>query len=43
MQEQIITVKSFGKVFPKNGNNTRSLYEHQRRAMENLNVIIAIQ
>lgn len=34
-----ITVKSFGEILPKKGINTRILYEHQRRAMECLDVI----
>ena len=29
-----IEVKSFGDVFPKEGSNTRTPYEHQRKAME---------
>lgn len=39
MQNYEIEVKSFGKVLPKTGNNTRTLYEHQRMALENLNLI----
>jgi superfamily II DNA or RNA helicase len=39
MQNYEIEVKSFGKVLPKTGNNKRTLYEHQRMALENLNLI----
>jgi len=39
MQNYEIEVKSFGKVLPKTGNNKRALYEHQRMALENLNLI----
>lgn len=39
MQNYEIEVKSFGKVLPKAGNNIRTLYEHQRKALENLNLI----
>lgn len=31
-----ISVKSFGDVHPKNSTNTRTLYEHQKKAMESL-------
>ena len=31
-----IEVKSFGDVFPKKGANTRTPYEHQKKAMEAL-------
>lgn len=34
MSTDYIEVKSFGEVFPKAGTNTRSPYEHQKRAME---------
>lgn len=34
-----ILVKSFGDVHPKNSTNTRSLYEHQKKAMECLDRI----
>ncbi len=34
-----IEVKSFGKVFPKKGVNARVPYEHQKDAMDNLDVI----
>lgn len=34
-----IAVKSFGDVCPKNSTNTRTLYEHQKRAMECLDRI----
>lgn len=39
MSENYIEVKSFGKVFPKKGTNTRILYEHQKDAMEKLDII----
>ena len=32
-------VKSFGKVFPKKGGNARVPYEHQKDAIDNLDVI----
>ena len=31
-----VTVKSFGDIFPKKGTNTRTPYEHQKKAMEAL-------
>lgn len=34
-----VKVKSFGEVFPKKGSNTRTLYEHQKRAMECLDIM----
>lgn len=37
--QDYINVKSFGEIFPKNGPNTRVPYEHQKTAMECLNVI----
>lgn len=39
MEKDYIEVKSFGKVFPKNGANARIPYEHQRCAMENLDIM----
>lgn len=39
MSADCIEVKSFGEVFPKKGTNTRTPYEHQKRAMECLNHI----
>ena len=39
MQNYEIEVKSFGRVLPKTGYNTRTLFEHQRMALENLNLI----
>lgn len=39
MARDYIEVKSFGKVFPKKGANTRMPYEHQRDAMKNLDII----
>ncbi len=37
--QDYINVKSFGEIFPKNGPHTRVPYEHQKKAMECLNVI----
>lgn len=37
--EAYIEVKSFGNVFPKKGTNTRTPYEHQKKAMEALDKI----
>ncbi len=34
LHTETIEVKSFGQVFPKCGSNTRTPYEHQKRAME---------
>lgn len=34
MSTDYIEVKSFGEVFPKKGTNTRTPYEHQKKAME---------
>mgnify|MGYP003480259446 FL=1 len=34
-----IEVKSYGVIYTKNGTNTRNSYEHQRQAMECLDVI----
>ena len=31
-----VEVKSFGDIFPKKGTNTRTPYEHQKKAMEAL-------
>lgn len=39
MTKDYIEVSSFGKVFPKKGTNARTPYEHQRNAMENLDII----
>lgn len=38
MQDYIET-KSNGTIVPKKGSNSRNLYEHQKRAIENLNII----
>lgn len=39
MNNLYIETKSNGEVFPKKGNNSRLLYEHQKKAMANLDVI----
>lgn len=39
MSDLYIETKSNGEVFPKKGSNTRSLYEHQKKAMANLDII----
>lgn len=39
MEKDYIEVKSFGKILPKKGANARAPYEHQRSAMENLDII----
>ena len=39
MGADYIEVKSFGEVYPKKGTNTRTPYEHQKRAMECLDHI----
>lgn len=39
MGEDYIEVKSFGEVYPKKGTNTRTPYEHQKKAMECLDHI----
>ncbi len=39
MGKDYIEVNSFGKVFPKKGANARTPYEHQKNAMENLDII----
>lgn len=39
MQADFIEVKSYGDVFPKKGTNTRTPYEHQKKAMEALDKI----
>lgn len=39
MGRDYIEVNSFGKVFPKKGANARTPYEHQKNAMENLDII----
>lgn len=39
MTKDYIGVKSFGKVFPKKGANSRTPYKHQKDAMENLDII----
>lgn len=41
MGTDYIEVKSFGEVYPKKGTNTRTPYEHQKRAMECLDHINA--
>ena len=33
MSTDCIEVKSFGEVYPKKGTNTRTPYEHQKKAM----------
>lgn len=39
MSEKYIDIKANGEVFPKTGSNPRSLYEHQKNAMVNLDII----
>lgn len=39
MNTETIEMKSFGVVSPKQGMNTRSPYAHQKKAMENLDII----
>ncbi|MGN0606316.1 MAG: DEAD/DEAH box helicase family protein [Oscillospiraceae bacterium] len=39
MSETYIEIKSNGEIFSKAGNNPRSLYEHQKMAMTNLDII----
>ena len=39
MNELYIETKANGEVFPKKGNNHRIPYEHQKRAMANLDII----
>lgn len=39
MNDLFIETKSNGVVFPKQGGNSRSLYEHQKTAMANLDII----
>jgi len=39
IKTEYIEVKSFGNVFPRQGTNTRTPYEHQKDAMECLDVI----
>lgn len=39
MNIETIETKSFGVVSPKQGMNTRSPYAHQKKAMENLDII----
>lgn len=39
VKKDYIEVKSFGKVFPKKGANARIPYEHQKCAMENLDIM----
>lgn len=41
MGTDCVEVKSFGEVYPKKGTNTRTPYEHQKRAMECLDHINA--
>ncbi len=38
-KSEYIEVRSSGEVFPKNGSNTRTPYEHQKQAMNNLDCI----
>lgn len=39
MLNEQISVKSFGEICPGKGSNTRTPYEHQRKAMEHLDLI----
>ena len=39
VKSEYIEVKSFGTVFPRQGTNIRTPYEHQKDAMECLDVI----
>lgn len=39
LKSEYIEVKSSGEVFPKNGSNTRTPYEHQKQAMSNMDCI----
>lgn len=39
MSEMYIETKANGEVFPKKGSNHRTLYEHQKRAIANLDII----
>lgn len=39
MKTEYIEVKSFGEVFPRKGINTRTPYDHQKEAMECLDII----
>ena len=39
MNDTYTEIKSNGEVFPKTGGNPRSLYEHQKMAMTNLDII----
>ncbi len=39
MANEFIEVKSFGNIYPKKGSNTRIPYEHQKKAMECLDLI----
>ena len=40
MNNLFVETKSNGQIYPKNNNNIRSLYDHQRKAMANLDIII---
>ena len=39
MNNLFVETKSNGQIYPKNNNNIRSLYDHQRKAMANLDII----
>lgn len=39
MPDDLIEVKAFGEIKPKRGVNTRTPYEHQKHAMENLDLM----
>ncbi len=39
MFSEQISVKSFGEIYPGKGSNTRTPYEHQRKAMEHLDLM----
>lgn len=41
MDANYIEVKSFGETYPKNGTNSRTPYEHQKKAMACLDKINA--
>ena len=39
MFSEQISVKSFGEIYPGKGSNIRTPYEHQRKAMEHLDLM----
>ena len=39
MNKEFVEVKSFGEVFPKTTPNNRVPYEHQKKAMHNMDII----